>query len=57
MQLGKNQLKQCRHGWMLFPSAYMIGKCFELYGEYSEAEVSVVRSFLASGDTALDIGA
>jgi hypothetical protein len=34
-----------------------IGKCFELYGEYSESEVSVFRAFLRPGDTALDIGA
>jgi hypothetical protein len=56
MQFGKNQLKRCKYGWMLFNGPY-IGKCFELYGQYSEAEVRVLRSFLRPGDTALDIGA
>ena len=56
MQFGKNQLKRCKYGWMLFHGPY-IGKCFELYGQYSEAEVRVMRSFLRAGDTAIDIGA
>ena len=56
MQIGKNQLKLCRYGWMLFSGPY-IGKCFELYGQYSEAEVRVIRTFVKPGDTALDIGA
>jgi len=56
MQFGKNQLKRCKYGWMLFHGPY-IGKCFELYGQYSESEVSVLRSFIRPGDTALDIGA
>jgi hypothetical protein len=42
MQIGKNQLKRCKYGWMLFHGPY-IGKCFELYGQYSEAEVNVLR--------------
>lgn len=56
MQFGKYQLKRCKYGWMLFAGQY-IGKCFELYGEYSEAEVNVIRMFVRPGDTALDIGA
>ena len=56
MQFGKNQLKRCRYGWMLHTGPY-IGKCFELYGEYSEAEVSIIRAFVRQGDTALAIGA
>jgi FkbM family methyltransferase len=56
MQFGKNQLKYCKYGWMLFNGPY-IGKCFELYGQYSEAEIRIMRSFLHAGDTALDIGA
>jgi len=38
-------------------SGSYIGKSFDLYGEYSEAEVSVMRSLLRSGDTVIDIGA
>jgi hypothetical protein len=56
MQFGKNQIKRCKYGWMLFNGPY-IGKCFELYGQYSEAEVRVIRSFVRPGDTAIDIGA
>jgi FkbM family methyltransferase len=56
MQFGKNQLKRCKYGWMLFNGPY-IGKCFELYGQYSEAEIRIMRSFLHEGDTAIDVGA
>ncbi len=56
MQFGKNQLKRCKYGWMLFHGPY-IGKCFELYGQYSESEVSVLRAFIRPGDTAIDVGA
>ncbi len=41
---------------MLFAGPY-IGKCFELYGEYSESEVSIIRSFVGPGATAVDVGA
>jgi len=41
---------------MLFQGPY-IGKCFELYGEYSEAEVALMRQFIRPGDTVLDVGA
>ena len=56
MHLGKNQLLRCKYGWMLFNGPY-IGKCFELYGQYSEEEVRVMRSFIRPGDTAIDVGA
>jgi len=56
MQFGKLQLKACRYGWMLFSGPY-IGKCFELYGEYSESEVSAMRMFLGEGGYAIDVGA
>ena len=56
MQVGKNKLTLCRYGWMLHFGPY-IGKCFELYGQYSEAEVRVLRTFLRPGDTAVDVGA
>jgi predicted RNA methylase len=56
MQFGKNQIKRCKYGWMLFNGPY-IGKCFELYGQYSEEEVRVIRNFVRPGATAIDIGA
>ena len=56
MQFGNLTLKQCKYGWMLFGGPY-IGKCFELYGQYSESEVSVMRAFLREGATVIDVGA
>src|SRR5579862_6930532 len=56
MQFGNLTLKQCKYGWMLYAGPY-IGKCFELYGQYSESEVSLMRAFLSPGDTVLDVGA
>ena len=56
MQFGNLTLKQCKYGWMLFSGPY-IGKCFELYGQYSESEISVMRAFLGEGSTVIDVGA
>lgn len=56
MQFGKLTLKRCRYGWMLFSGPF-IGKCFDLYGQYSESEVSLMRSFLGPGNTVVDVGA
>ena len=56
MEFGRWKLKHCRYGWMLFAGPY-IGKCFELYGQYSESEVSLMRRFLKEGSTAIDVGA
>jgi hypothetical protein len=56
MQFGPYKLSMCKYGWMLHFGPF-IGKCFELYGQYSESEVNVLRSFIKLGDTALDIGA
>jgi ubiquinone/menaquinone biosynthesis C-methylase UbiE len=56
MQFGNLMLKQCKYGWMLFSGPY-IGKCFELYGQYSESEISVMRAFLGEGSTVIDVGA
>jgi predicted RNA methylase len=56
MQIGKNRLLRCRHGWMLSSGPY-IGKCFELYGEYSEGEVAVFRAVIKPGHSVIDVGA
>ena len=56
MQIGRHKLALCKYGWMLHFGPF-IGKCFELYGQYSESEVRVLRSFIRPGDTVLDIGA
>ena len=59
MQFGKLTLKRCRHGWMLFngPSGPFIGRCFELYGEFSEGEVDLMCKLIEPGDTVIDVGA
>lgn len=56
MQFGKRKLKACKYGWMLFSGKY-IGRCFDLYGQYSEAEVQIFREFLSEGSVAFDVGA
>jgi Methyltransferase FkbM domain len=56
MQFGDLALKRCRYGWMLYGGAY-IGRCFDLYGQYSESEVSLMRSFVREGNTVIDVGA
>jgi FkbM family methyltransferase len=56
MQFGNLSLKACKYGWMLYSGPY-IGKCFDLYGQYSESEVSLMRSFLREGSTVIDVGA
>jgi FkbM family methyltransferase len=56
MQIGPYQLKRCRYGWMLVTGP-IIGKCLELYGQYSEDEVRIFRAFLKPGGVAIDVGA
>jgi FkbM family methyltransferase len=56
MQFGKFKLDRCRYGWMLHAGPY-IGKCFELYGQYSESEIDVFRVVLRQADTCIDVGA
>ena len=56
MQFGALKLKCCKHGWMLFSGPF-IGKCFDLYGQYSESEVAMMRGFLREGSTVVDVGA
>ena len=41
---------------MLFAGPY-VGKCLDLYGQYSESEVAMMRGFLREGSTVVDVGA
>jgi len=55
---GQIRVKTCRHG----PMAYhvgdtYIGRAFDLYGEYAEAEAVFLAQLLKPGMAALDIGA
>jgi hypothetical protein len=61
MRFGPLALKRCRYGWMLYagslsPGPY-IGQCLDLYGQYSESEVSLIRRLVREGDTVIDVGA
>jgi FkbM family methyltransferase len=58
MQFGDLTLKHCRHGWMLYDVARIyVGRCLDLYGQYSEGEVRLMRTFLRLGKSAIDVGA
>lgn len=53
-----NQLKTCRYGTMIYQTNdCYVGRSFDLYGEYSEAEVALFRQLVKPGQTVLDIGA
>jgi FkbM family methyltransferase len=53
-----NQVKSCRYGNMVYQANdRYIGRSFDLYGEYSEAEVVLFRQLVRPGQTVLDIGA
>lgn len=56
MEFAGAKLQKCRHGWMLCEGP-VIGKCLELYGEYSEGEVATMRRYVKPGDTVVDVGA
>ena len=52
------RLKATRHGLMLYNSNdSIIGRSFDLYGEFSEGEVDLFRQLLRPGMVVLDIGA
>ena len=55
---GPYALRQCRHGPMLFNRRDMyIGRSLDAYGEYSEAEIIVLRQILWPGAVVLEAGA
>jgi FkbM family methyltransferase len=52
------RMKLCRRGPMVYSvNDLFVGKSFDLYGEYAEGEIGVIRRFLKSGDVAVDAGA
>ena len=56
MNFGHIKLGNTKYGWMFFNGPY-IGKCLEIYGEYSESEVSVFKYYLKPGDYVIEVGA
>jgi FkbM family methyltransferase len=53
-----NKVCHCRYGDMVVPTNDIyVGRSLELYGEYSEGEVTLFRQLIRPGQTVLDIGA
>jgi hypothetical protein len=52
------RIKQVRHGVMAyFKTDRFVGSAYDLYGEYSLAEIEVLTALVPEGGVALDIGA
>lgn len=53
-----NKVKRCRWGEIIYrPNDLYIGRSLDLYGEFSEGEVSLFRALVKPGQTVLDVGA
>ncbi len=54
----QTETSQCRHGPMTYlPNDRFIGRSLQIYGEYCEHEVEMLRHLLRPGDMAIDAGA
>ncbi len=52
------RLKKCRRGHMLYSmNDATIGRLFDLYGEFSEGEVTLLEKLIRPGDTVIEVGA
>jgi FkbM family methyltransferase len=58
MQNGHLRMKRCRYRLMLY-SAFdtYIGRSFDLYGEFAEAEIAIFRQLVRPGQCVFDVGA
>ncbi|HEY9907104.1 MAG TPA: tetratricopeptide repeat protein, partial [Thermosynechococcaceae cyanobacterium] len=54
---GSLKLKQCRHGVLLFRPDGLEGRSLMLYGEWQEGSLNLLRHFLRSKDTIVEVGA
>lgn len=53
-----NILKQCKYGKMLFiDKDIWVGKSLNVYGEWAEGELELMKTLIKPGDTVLDVGA
>ncbi len=53
-----NKLTETRYGQMLYnTNDSVIGKNLEVYGEWYEAEMELLRNFIKPGDICIDVGA
>ncbi len=58
LESGSVRLKRVRHGYMAYLiSDRYIGRSFDRYGEFSEAEVDLFRQIIREGSLAIDGGA
>ena len=55
---GFNRLKDTRHGRMIYNiNDIYIGRSLDLYGEYSEEEIILLRQLIRPSDTIVEVGA
>lgn len=55
---GNIRCKKCRHGLMMYNALDThIGRSLDLYGEWGESEINIMRLFIKPGDSVFDIGA
>jgi hypothetical protein len=53
-----NQLKECRHGRMLYNiNDKYVGRSLDVYGEFCEAELTLLKSFVRPSDIIIEVGA
>lgn len=53
-----NKVKDCRYGKMIYNTLdAWVGRSFDLYGEFSEHEISFLLDHVNSGDVVIDVGA
>jgi FkbM family methyltransferase len=51
-------VKHCRHGIFMYNrNDSFVGRSLDLYGEWCDFEIQLLRSFIKSGDTVIDVGA
>lgn len=51
-------IRRCRHGYFMYLRGdRYVGRCLELYGEYSEGEVALFRQLVPPGGTVVEVGA
>jgi FkbM family methyltransferase len=52
-----NHMRQCRYGYMLYNCNDMyLGRSLDLYGEFSEGEMELLRQLIRPGDICIDAG-
>lgn len=51
-------IRRCLHGYFMYLRGdRYVGRCLELYGEYSEGEVALFRQLVPAGGTVVEVGA